>query len=214
MRCFELEFDMKKYLVCTVALMVPLMVGSAASAQTATMQPPAAPPSVAPTPPAPPATQVEPTSPAPEAAAHLSVTDKAFVEKAAAGGVAEVQMAQVAQQKADNADVKQFAQTMIDDHTPNNAELVKLATAKGLTPPSDPNAMQQKMIAHLQTLSGAKFDKAYVRGQVKAHAMMLKLFQTEARTTQDPDLKSFADTTATTIEHHLSMAQGLQKSGV
>lgn len=203
---------MKKYLSCTVALMMPLLMGGAALAQTAT-PPPAAPAAVAPTPPVAPGSQREPTSTAPEAAAKLSPSDKKFVEKAAEGGVAEVQMAQLAQQKADNADVKQFAQTMIDDHTPNNEQLAKLATAKGLTPPTDPNAMQQKMLTHLQGLSGAQFDKAYVKGQVKAHATMLKLFQTEAKTTKDPDLKSFAEQTVTAIEHHLSMAQGLQKSG-
>ena len=204
---------MKKYVASTVALMVPLMVGGAAFAQTNTMAP-AAPPSVARMAPAHTASPAEPASPAPETAADLSASDKMFVEKAAEGGIAEVQMAQVAEQKADNADVKQFAQQMIDDHTPNNAQLVKLATAKGLTPPADPSTMQQKMISHLQGLSGAKFDKSYIKGQVKAHTTMLKLFQTEARTTKDADLRSFADTTATTIEHHLSMAQGLQKSGV
>ena len=203
---------MKKYLACTAALMVPLLIGGYASAQT-TATPPAAPPSVAATAPVPPGSQREPTSTAPEAAANLSASDKKFVEKAAEGGVAEVQMAQLAQQKADNGDVKQFAQTMIDDHTPNNAQLVKLATDKGLTPPTDPNAMQQKMITHLQALNGAKFDKAYVKGQVKAHTAMLKLFQAEAKTTKDPDLKSFADQTVTAIQHHLSMAQGLEKSG-
>jgi putative membrane protein len=201
---------MKKYLAYTAAVMVPLLVGSVASAQTATTHP--SPAAVAPSPPMPPAAQTEPTSTSPAAAANLSASDKAFVEKAAQGGVAEVQMAQLAQQKADNADVKQFAQTMIDEHTPNNEQLVKIATAKGLTPPSDPSATQQKMMTHLQGLSGGTFDKAYVKGQVKAHTAMLKLFQTEAKHTQDPDLKSFATQTVTAIEHHLSMAQGLAKA--
>jgi putative membrane protein len=201
---------MRKYLACTVALAIPLLVGGAASAQTATT-PPAAPPSAAAAPPVMPSKGAPPA--APDSTANLSASDKAFVEKAAQGGVAEVQMAQLAQQKADSDDVKKFAQTMIDDHTPNNEELVKIATAKGLTPPSDPNAMQQKMMTHLQSLSGAKFDKAYIKGQVKAHTAMLKLFRTEAKTTKDADLKTFATTTTTAVEHHLSMAQGLQKSG-
>ena len=202
---------MKNYLACT-AVAIPLLFCGFAMAQTATT-PPAAPPSVAAMPPVPPTSQVEPTSPAPTAAADLSVADKAFVMKAAQGGVAEVQMAQLAQQKASSDDVKKFAQSMIDDHTPNNEQLVKLATAKGITPPSDPNAMQQKMLTHLQGLSGEKFDKAYVKIQVRAHTMMLKEMRMEAKRGQDSDLKSFADQTAPTVEHHLSMAQDLQKSG-
>jgi putative membrane protein len=202
---------MKKYLACTVALIIPAMVGGMAFAQTGAIHP--APTAVAPTPPVPSTIRSEPTSTAPTSAAMLSSSDKAFVEKAAQGGVAEVQMAQLAQQKADNADVKQFAQTMIDEHTPNNEQLVKLATSKGLTPPTDPSAMQQKMMTHLQGLSGSPFDKAYIKGQVKAHTVMLKLFQSEAKTTRDPELKSFATETTTAIEHHLSMAQGLAKTG-
>ncbi len=200
---------MRNILAATI-FAAPLLFGGVALAQTAA---PAAPPSVAPTPAVPPSAQAEPSSPAPMAAATLSAADKAFVMKAAQGGVAEVQMAQLAQQKADNADVKSFAQTMIDEHTPNNEQLTKLATAKGLTPPSDPNAMQQKMLTHLQGLDGTKFDKAYISGQVKAHTMMLKLFRTEAASTKDPDLKSFAEQTTTAVEHHLTMAKGLQKSG-
>ena len=204
---------MRKYLACSVALAMPFLMGGYASAQSAAAPPPAAPPSIAPTPPVPPGSQREPASTAPAAAADLSVKDKIFVQKAAQGGVAEVQMAQLAQQKADSSDVKQFAQTMIDEHTPNNEQLAKLATAKGIDPPTDPNAMQQKMLAHLQGLSGAKFDKAYVKGQVRAHTAMLKLFEAESKSTKDPDLKSFADQTVTAIQHHLSMAQGLEKSG-
>jgi len=203
---------MKNYLAYT-ALAVPLLFSGVALAQTATV-PPAAPPSVAAMPPSPPSSQVEPASSAPETAANLSPSDKAFVTKAAQGGIAEVQMAQLAQQKASSDDVKKFAQSMIDDHTPNNEQLVKLATAKGLTPPTDPNAMQQKLLTHLQGLDGAKFDKAYVKIQVRAHTMMLKEMRMEAQHGKDSDLKSFAGETAPTVEHHLSMAQGLQKSGV
>jgi putative membrane protein len=208
------EFSrMKKYLATTM-LAVPLLFGGGAWAQSASTMAPAAPSAVAPTPPVAPAPQAEAKSPAPESAAHLSAADKAFVEKAGQGGIAEVQMADMAEKNADNADVKSFAQTMIDDHTPNNQQLANLATAKGLTAPTEPNAMQQKMMTHLQGLNGAAFDRAYINGQVKAHTMMLKLFRMEAKTTKDPDLKYFATTTASVVEHHLSMAQGLQKSGV
>jgi len=199
-------------ILTATAVAMPLLFGGTAMAQNATA-PTAAPPSVAATPPVPPTSQAEPASPAPMAAANLSASDKMFVTKAAQGGLAEVQMAQLAQQKASSDDVKKFAQSMIDDHTPNNEQLMKLATAKGLTPPTDPNAMQQKKLTQLQGLSGAKFDKAYVNVQVMAHSMMLKEMQKEARSGKDADLKSFADQTVPTVEHHLSMAQGLKKSG-
>jgi len=153
------------------------------------------------------------TLPAESSGANLSAADRAFVQKAAQGGLAEVQLAQLAQQKTSNADVKQFAQQMIDDHTPNNEQLVKLAEAKGLTPPTEPNAVQQKTLARLQNAQGAKFDRAYIAGQVKAHESMLKLMRAEATSGTDSDLKAFAQQTSLVVEHHLSMARSLSKAG-
>jgi putative membrane protein len=139
--------------------------------------------------------------------ADLSAADKKFIQKAAVGGMAEVQTAQLAQQKSDDTTVKQFAQKMIDDHTPNNERLMKLASAKGVTPPTELDAMHQKQMAKLQTLSGKKFDTTYLKGQEKDHAVMLKLFETEAKNGHDPDLKQFAETTIPVIESHEHMAE-------
>ncbi len=203
---------MKKYFLATATFALPLMVAATGLAQSPTSQT-SVPPSV-----------VAPgvaVAPAPKAgalpaihAADLSAADKEFVQKAAQGGLAEVQLAQLAQQTTSNMEVKQFAQHMIDDHTPNNEQLVKLAEAKGLTPPTEPNAMQQKMLAKLQDTHGAKFDRAYISGQVKAHEAMLKLMKTEAASGTDPDLKTFAQQTQVAVEHHLSMARSLNKAGV
>ncbi len=101
---------------------------------------------------------------------------------------------------------------MIDDHTPNNAQLMKLANSKGITPPTDVDAMQQKMMTKLQGMDGKKFDTAYLNGQVKSHEAMLKTFQMESKNGTDPDLKAFADSTIPTIQKHITMAQ-TDKSG-
>ena len=118
-------------------------------------------------------------------------------------------MAQLAQQKGDDG-VKAFAQAMITDHTPANAKLAALATSKGLTPPTDPSAAQQKMLAKLQGLSGDKFDKTYLSGQVRAHEAMLKLFERESTNGKDADLKAFADSTVPVIQKHITMAQNVK----
>jgi putative membrane protein len=202
---------MKRSFLQTATLAAPLLFAVPALAQTAPASgalPPAAPPEVV--------NRAGPSSAAalPQAgAANLSAADQAFVQKAAQGGIAEVQIAQLAQQKTASDQVKQFAQKMIDDHTPNNEQLVKLATAEGVTPPSEPNVQQQKMAQHLESLSGQKFDHAYIRGQIHAHMVMLKLFQAEASGGQDARLKAFAEQTVPTIQEHLSMAQQLQKAG-
>ena len=196
---------MRPNLFRSAAFILPLMTASAALAQTAAAPAAATPPAPAMT--ASPAMTAPPAATAPATPANLSKVDKEFITKAAQGGTAEVQMAQLAQQKSQSASVKQFAQGMIDDHTPNNQKLTDLATSKGVTAPTEPSAAQQKMLARLQTLDGAKFDHAYMSGQVKSHQTMLKLFEHEATNGKDTDLKSFAESTQPTIQKHLTMAQ-------
>lgn len=70
---------------------------------------------------------------------NLSNTDRNFIMHAAHDGMAEVEMAKLAVQRASSDEVKQFAQRLIDDHSRANTELMQLATSKGVTMPSDAN---------------------------------------------------------------------------
>ncbi len=201
---------MKTHYLRCAAIIVPLLITTGTFAQTTS---PATSPATAPAGTSTGMAPMGPTSASTPAAsatapANLSKADKTFITKAAEGGTAEVQMAQLAQQKSQDASVKQFAQSMIDDHTPNNEKLASLATQKGITAPTEPSAAQQKMLTKLQGLDGAKFDHAYLTGQVKAHQAMLKLFEREATNGQDTDVKAFAEATVPTIQKHLTMAQG------
>ncbi len=202
---------MRSNLALSAALTLPLLFTTAAFAQrgtaaATTQGAPAASPAA-------PASTMAPSTPIPSSTAKLSKTDMEFVTKAAQGGAAEVQMAQAALQKSQDASVKQFAQTMIDDHTPANAKLAQIATSKGMTAPTDPSPAQQKMLAKLQGLDGAKFDHAYIAGQTKSHQTMLKLFEHEATNGTDTDLKSFAESTQPVIQKHLTMAQNVKSTG-
>jgi len=137
----------------------------------------------------------------------LSPADKRFIDKAAVGGLAEVEVAKLAEQKTQDPTVKAFAEKMITDHTPNNEQLVKLAESKGVTPPTALDAMHQKQMTRLESLSGARFDATYLKGQEKDHAMMLKTFQAELKNGHDPELKQFAQTTIPVIEEHEHLAE-------
>ena len=67
----------------------------------------------------------------------LSSSDKRFMIQAAQGGTAEVQIAQLALNKASSDQVKQYAQEMIDQHSQANNQLAALAAQKGVTLPTD-----------------------------------------------------------------------------
>ena len=70
-------------------------------------------------------------------AGQASAADKKFVTKAMQGGMAEVQLGQLASQKASSQEVKDFGQKMVDDHTKLNEQMTPIAAQLGLTPPTE-----------------------------------------------------------------------------
>jgi putative membrane protein len=139
--------------------------------------------------------------------AALSKADQDFAQKAAAGGLAEVSLAQVAQQNAASPQVKQFAQRMIADHTQANQELQQLAQTQNMTLPREPDSKEQATQKRLSAMKGSAFDTAYARHEVEDHKQDIAEFQREAQSGQDPALKAFAQKTLPTLRQHLQMAE-------
>jgi putative membrane protein len=142
--------------------------------------------------------------------AMLDSSDRKFMTEAGTGGMAEVEWARLALQRASSDAVKQYAQQMIDDHTKANQTLTQLASTKGVTLQTALDNKHANVTAKLQRLSGADFDRTYIKeAGVKAHENMEKLFMREADRGKDADAKSFASATLPTVQEHLRMARGL-----
>jgi putative membrane protein len=144
---------------------------------------------------------------------QLSSADKTFINKAAEGGLAEVQLGQLAKDKAQDQKVKDFGQRMVDDHTKANDQLKSLAKQKGVTLPTDMSAKDKTEQDRLSKLSGAQFDKAYMKYMVQDHTQDVSEFQKEARSAKDSDVKSFASSTLPTLQDHLKMAKSINPTG-
>ena len=142
-----------------------------------------------------------------DSANRMSNPDSTFAFKAAQGGLAEVQMGQLATQKASNSDVKAFGQQMVDDHSKANEELKEVAAKKGMTLPSSISTKDQATYEHLSKLEGAAFDRAYIADMVKDHRTDVAEFEKEGNSGSDPDIKGFASKTLPTLKHHLEMAE-------
>jgi putative membrane protein len=136
----------------------------------------------------------------------LSSTDRNFLMTAGHGGHAEVMLAQMAQKKAMNADVKSLADRLEKDHSANNRELESLASSKGVTVPADLDAEHKQVQARLEKLDGAAFDKAYASEMVNGHKKMIALFE-QASKSKDADIRAYAEKTLPTLKEHLSHAQ-------
>jgi putative membrane protein len=138
--------------------------------------------------------------------------DTDFAIKAADGGMLEVQLAELALTKASSPKVKEFAQTMITDHSKANDELKSLAQSKNISLPTSLSEENQKDYNDLAEKSGAEFDKAYCEFMVKDHKDDLDKFKKAADDAEDPDLKTWAAGKVPVLEHHLSMAEGMEKA--
>ena len=128
----------------------------------------------------------------------LSEKDKTFMKKAAKGGMMEVTMGKVAEQKAQSDDVKSFGKRMVTDHSKANDELKSIASKKGFELPNKEHTAKWTS------------DKAYMDMMVKDHEKDLTEFKEEANSGSDPDVKKFADDTAKIVQEHLDAAKEIQ----
>jgi putative membrane protein len=144
-------------------------------------------------------------------AVAMTNEDKEFVSKAGMGGLAEVQMASLALQKASNADVKAFAQRMVTDHGMANNELAQMATTKGLALPTELAGEHKEGLDHLSTLSGAEFDKAYMKHMVEDHEKTVADFDKASTSATDSDVKAWAGQKLPTLKEHLAQAKETAK---
>lgn len=133
--------------------------------------------------------------------------DAKFAVAAANGGMAEVELGQLAQQKAVNAKVKAFGAMMVTDHTKANNEMIALAKSKGITLPAAIDTKEQKVKDDLSAKSGADFDKAYVSNMIDDHKDDIKEFEDASKNCKDLDLKAFAAKTLPTLKMHLDAIQ-------
>jgi putative membrane protein len=128
----------------------------------------------------------------------------------AQANIAEVAAGKMALEKSSNADVKTFAQQMIDDHGKGLDETRQLAAAKNVTLPTEPDAAHKKMAADLQKLSGAAFDKEYVaKAGVGDHAKVHAALKKDIAGAKDADVKALATKLEPVVTHHGEMAKKL-----
>jgi putative membrane protein len=133
--------------------------------------------------------------------------DKEFVTMAGIGGLAEVQMGNLAVQNASSAEVKAFAQRMLADHSKANAELAQLATTKGLALATELTGDPKNALDHLATLTGAAFDKAYMQHMVEDHEKVVAAFDKASTSATDAELKAWAGRTLPALKEHLELAK-------
>src|ERR1017187_667299 len=145
------------------------------------------------------------------AATPVSMADKDFILAAAQGGMTEVKLGELVAQKGLRADVKEFGQMMVKDHSAINDDLKALAAKEGVTLPDSLDAKHQGMVDKLAALTGSAFDDAYVAAMIKGHKKDAKAFKAESTARQGADIKSFLDKSIPVVESHLQHVTAMKK---
>jgi len=140
------------------------------------------------------------------------VADSRFAKEAAQGGMAEVKLGQLAQDKGSNDAVKTFGKRMVDDHSRAGDKLKEAAFKENVMLPTDISAKDQAIYDRLSKLNGSAFDRAYAKNMVKDHQADVAAFQKEANGGKSESLKSFASDTLPTLQDHLKEAKEMMKT--
>jgi putative membrane protein len=132
----------------------------------------------------------------------LSEEEQQFVKKAAAGGLAEVKLSELANDRASDQKVKDFAVQMVTDHTQANNELKPIAESNKIPVPTKLQGESEVAYKRLEKLSGSKFDAAYIKVMVSDHDKTVTAFEDASSKVKNPDLKAFIDKTLPVLRQH------------
>ena len=139
---------------------------------------------------------------------QLADTDQVFIKMAASSGQAEIQLGKLAAERADRAEVRDFAKRLEKDHTQANLELLKILDAQRIDVSRD---MEPYQVAatELTKLRGAEFDRAFLRYVVKEHEEAIAQYAAEAKGGHNAELKAYAAKLLPTLQEHLQLARDL-----
>lgn len=133
--------------------------------------------------------------------------DASFLLDAADDGMLEVMLGQLAVSKGTSETIKTLGQMMVDDHSKANEEVKALALKKNISLGAALGEENQKIYNKLSEKTGTDFDKAYAEQMVEDHKNDVDEFKEMADDAKDPDIKAFATSKVSTLEHHLQMSK-------
>ncbi len=142
-------------------------------------------------------------------AADTSLSSKAssFIKAASEGNQGEIAMAQLAQQKSQNSDIKNLAQMIQSDHQQAQDKLQAVAQAHGVNLDQGLTWSQKRAQSKLEKLNGADFDQQYAKDMLEDHVTDLNKFQKASEDIQESDVKQYAVDTLPTLQEHLHHAE-------
>ena len=138
--------------------------------------------------------------------AKVNPAEQAFLRHAAEINIADVDLAQLAQENSSAESVKQFAQRVINDHTNNEQKVKDLAARVDVVLPDQLSANQTDEYARLTKLSGPEFEHAYINDMIQGHEQAISQYENEAKTATNSAVRMYASETLPMLREHLKLA--------
>jgi len=145
-------------------------------------------------------------------AASLSPTDKQFMISAARTDMTQAHEGQMAQNQGRSDDVKNFAKTLVQDHTNSYTQLSELAAKEGVSIPKGINASRNPSIRLLAHLTGQRFDQAFTKDEIASERQTIAVFKREAAHGKDVEVKAYANKMIPVLEKHVQLAEACAKT--
>ncbi|MDQ3276870.1 MAG: DUF4142 domain-containing protein [Bacteroidota bacterium] len=143
---------------------------------------------------------------------NLHRKDAKFVVLAASSNNLELQLSQLAQQRASSQAVKDFASMMVEHHTMAGQEMKSLLSQKGaIVPDTALLPIHRLQLETVTAAQGADFDKAYMRIMVDAHEEDVDEYEDETTDARDADIRAFATRMLPTLRTHYTKAKDVRK---
>jgi putative membrane protein len=152
------------------------------------------------------------TVPAAFAQSKKSAADQGFLKEAMQGSLAEIQMGKLAQEKGNSADVRSFGKTLEQDHAKALQKAQDAARAAGMTTmPAEPAKKHKDAYGRMSKLSGADFDRQFVKHMVDDHKKDIRAHEKHAKDANAP-VASYANEVLPDLRKHLEMAQSMSRA--
>ncbi len=133
-----------------------------------------------------------------------------FLADAIRGNLAEVKLGQLAAERGQTQEVREYGDMLRKDHTKSLEKASRLANEIGVPASSELTAQQKKQFEALQKLSGDEFDTTFLSQMVAGHQATIAKFSAEAQNGSDPQVMAYAKETLPTLQMHLQRAQSIQ----
>jgi putative membrane protein len=137
----------------------------------------------------------------------LTVPERKFVERAASDHIADIELSRLALERTQNPQVRNLAQSIVDDHQKSLDQLKSIANDQKFPIPTSASTLTKKDYDRLSKLRGSDFDREYLKLMSKRHSEAMQDFQQTSNQLQNEDLRSYANQTLPTLKEHKEKAE-------